>query len=759
MIKATMVDPRDFLPSKYQASNSNVRPQADTVISNNAAQASSRSQTGSTAAWNMLGAQKVDNSFNEPNRPPTAPVANKPSSQTSTQQTKNAFKRSNKNKLAAGLIVFLLAIGVGASAYLAQQNQELRQQASSGVGASCSTTSNTKPFNKKTCDCDGTQVHFDNTGFCGDKSDGESNDEYGSDDGSAKYGLCAVYYKYGCTDAAPPSGTPGQDQYNGCWTCNSNGCSITNRPNCMNNCNVWKWTCSRVTDLSGGCQDGTPSIEKSQSFTAICGAEQIDVECDGQSRDFRSKINDKPCGPTNPPTNPPSEPPTSTPTSTPTTPPTPQLSCANITMLNSNNIEMSGNDDANLRQGDLIRFRASSTDDSNPNLTFEFRLLPPNTSTWIDLTFGTTTIADRNISGPYTIISSGRHVAQARICVSGICQNWEDLSGSVDDDDDDNDGGNAGFFQDVPTTHPNYTAISTLYQAGITGGCSTNPLKYCPGDTANRAAAAIMLMRSKYGKDYSPAEANPPIFSDVGTDKPNRKFMEQMYRDSITSGCATNPLRYCPNDALTRNAAAIMLVRVKHGADYNVIEGTTPIFSDVGTDKPNRKYMEFAYNRGYMPACGQSPLRFCPNQAATRAELAQMIYNAFFTNSSITPPPGDTANRCRFDSDCAAGSFCYQPPMPECPPGRFCPAVMPDSYCRVGSRSDLRSCVYKIGEVSPADKKPISCLTDADCPSNMECIGPKATPSAYPSPSSTLTPAGGINPTGGIPGPTGNPEM
>jgi hypothetical protein len=35
-------------------------------------------------------------------------------------------------------------------------------------------------------------------------------------------------------------------------------------------------------------------------------------------------------------------------------------------------------------------------------------------------------------------------------------------------------------FVDAPTTHPYWKDIETLYASGLTSGCSTSPLKFCP---------------------------------------------------------------------------------------------------------------------------------------------------------------------------------------------------------------------------------------------------------------------------------------
>jgi hypothetical protein len=112
---------------------------------------------------------------------------------------------------------------------------------------------------------------------------------------------------------------------------------------------------------------------------------------------------------------------------------------------------------------------------------------------------------------------------------------------------------------------PLYDAVpERLYNEGITGGCATNPLRYCPSDSVLRSQMAIFLLRAKHGAEYVPPPAMG-IFADVdpagsfGAD-----FIEQLYNEGITGGCATNPLRYCPGDPTTRGAMAVFLDRTFH---------------------------------------------------------------------------------------------------------------------------------------------------------------------------------------------------
>ncbi len=50
-----------------------------------------------------------------------------------------------------------------------------------------------------------------------------------------------------------------------------------------------------------------------------------------------------------------------------------------------------------------------------------------------------------------------------------------------------------GIFGDVPITNPFAPWIEELYNEGITGGCSTNPLLYCPTNPVTRAQMSVFL--------------------------------------------------------------------------------------------------------------------------------------------------------------------------------------------------------------------------------------------------------------------------
>jgi hypothetical protein len=53
-----------------------------------------------------------------------------------------------------------------------------------------------------------------------------------------------------------------------------------------------------------------------------------------------------------------------------------------------------------------------------------------------------------------------------------------------------------GVFADVGSSNIYVRYIEHLYDHGITGGCATNPLRYCPGAKVTRAEMAVFLVRT-----------------------------------------------------------------------------------------------------------------------------------------------------------------------------------------------------------------------------------------------------------------------
>jgi PKD domain-containing protein/S-layer family protein len=113
-------------------------------------------------------------------------------------------------------------------------------------------------------------------------------------------------------------------------------------------------------------------------------------------------------------------------------------------------------------------------------------------------------------------------------------------------------------FSDVtcPSIFADY--ILQAYNEGITGGCSTNPLLYCPANPVSRAGMAVFLLVAEHGTGYVPP-ACAGIFTDVACPSPFADWIEQLYNEGITGGCSTTPLMYCPGNSLTRAQMSVFL--------------------------------------------------------------------------------------------------------------------------------------------------------------------------------------------------------
>jgi S-layer homology domain len=116
-------------------------------------------------------------------------------------------------------------------------------------------------------------------------------------------------------------------------------------------------------------------------------------------------------------------------------------------------------------------------------------------------------------------------------------------------------------FTDVPLNHPFAPWIYQLAAEGITGGCAVNPSRYCPDQSVTRAQMAVFLLKAKNGPTFTPPAPAAQTFADVPLNNPFAVWIYQLAADGITGGCAVNPARYCPDQAVTRGQMAVFLVR------------------------------------------------------------------------------------------------------------------------------------------------------------------------------------------------------
>lgn len=123
-------------------------------------------------------------------------------------------------------------------------------------------------------------------------------------------------------------------------------------------------------------------------------------------------------------------------------------------------------------------------------------------------------------------------------------------------------GASGSVFADVSVDYWAADWIEQLYEDGITGGCSTNPLMYCPEQDVKRSEMAVFLERGMHWPaPFSPPSGAGTLFADVPGTYWAVDWIEALYADGITGGCSASPLMYCPEDSVTRAQMAVFLVR------------------------------------------------------------------------------------------------------------------------------------------------------------------------------------------------------
>jgi len=189
-------------------------------------------------------------------------------------------------------------------------------------------------------------------------------------------------------------------------------------------------------------------------------------------------------------------------------------------------------------------------------------------------------------------------------------------------------------FADVPSSHLAYDAIEALAWNGVSLGCASEPARFCPDAPVTRAEMATFIERAKRGTAFT-FTATGTRFADVPSSHWAAGFIEQLYTDGITLGCASNPLRYCPDAPITRAQMAPMLLKARYGSTFNPGTASGTLFADVAKTAPFAAWIERVYQYGISLGCTSSPRNFCPDASVTRAQMALFLQRTF----NLASPP------------------------------------------------------------------------------------------------------------------------
>jgi S-layer homology domain len=182
-----------------------------------------------------------------------------------------------------------------------------------------------------------------------------------------------------------------------------------------------------------------------------------------------------------------------------------------------------------------------------------------------------------------------------------------------------------GSFTDVPQANPFYRFVETLLHRGVTSGCS--PTQYCPASSTTREQMAVFVLVGKEGTGYAPSACTAPIFDDVPASNPFCRWIEELARRGVVSGCGGG--NYCPSNAVTREQMAVFVLRTLDPI-LNPPACVPPnLFLDVPETNPFCRWVEELANRGVVTGCGGTPPNYCPTNPVTREQMGVFISATF----------------------------------------------------------------------------------------------------------------------------------
>ena len=178
-----------------------------------------------------------------------------------------------------------------------------------------------------------------------------------------------------------------------------------------------------------------------------------------------------------------------------------------------------------------------------------------------------------------------------------------------------------GGFSDVPPGGVHSADIDALHDQGVLDGTLCGEEEFCPREPLTRAHMAVWMVRIVDGAD--PALVAATRFSDVVGDHRHAAFIERLAELNITYGCETNPLRYCPDEPVSRAQMASFLARA-----FELSAAESAGFVDVVAGGAHSADIDALAASGITYGCETEPLRFCPRDDVTRAQMASFLVRA-----------------------------------------------------------------------------------------------------------------------------------
>ena len=178
-------------------------------------------------------------------------------------------------------------------------------------------------------------------------------------------------------------------------------------------------------------------------------------------------------------------------------------------------------------------------------------------------------------------------------------------------------------FTDVPTSNGFYRFVETILHKNVTGGCTATT--YCPSLSTTREQMAVFVLVSKEPAGFTPPACGAtPMFTDVPASSPFCRWVEELARRGVVSGCAAG--QYCPSSPATREQMSVFVLRTLDPA-LNPPACGTPLFADVPATSAFCKWIEELARRNVVTGCGGG--NYCPTAAVTREQMSVFLTVTF----------------------------------------------------------------------------------------------------------------------------------
>ena len=177
-----------------------------------------------------------------------------------------------------------------------------------------------------------------------------------------------------------------------------------------------------------------------------------------------------------------------------------------------------------------------------------------------------------------------------------------------------------GAFDDV-TGGVHQPAVDALAAQGVFDGTHCGQDMFCPDEPILRSTVAVWLVRALDGEN--PASSDTSRFEDVDPDEWWAPHVERLAELSVTSGCSSEPVLFCPQDSVTRAQMATFLVRA-----FELDAAQPAGFGDVDAGSVHAANIDALYAAGITAGCSAGEMAFCPTAPVTRAQMATFLHRA-----------------------------------------------------------------------------------------------------------------------------------